>query len=95
MTDEPENLTLALLREIRGEMREGFEKAFGELGELRGSVSELSIAVADEVRGRRNPRNTEEPRRSPQRDRRPPRDYEGMRRRSPPQYSLGKKIVLF
>ena len=46
MTDEPENLTLALLREIRGEMREGFEKAFGDLAELRGSVSELQVAVA-------------------------------------------------
>jgi hypothetical protein len=46
MTDEPENLTLKLLREMRAEMREGFEKAFGDLAELRGSVSELQIAVA-------------------------------------------------
>jgi hypothetical protein len=53
MTDEPENLTLTLLREMRAEMREGFEKAFGELAELRGEmlgmradVSELQIAMA-------------------------------------------------
>jgi hypothetical protein len=46
MADEPENLTLKLLREMRGEMREGFEKAFGDLAELRGSVSELQIALA-------------------------------------------------
>ena len=47
MADEPENLTLKLLREIRGEMREGFEKAFGDLAELRGSVSELRGSVSD------------------------------------------------
>jgi chromosome segregation ATPase len=47
MTDEPENLTLALLREIRGEMREGFEKAFGDLAELRGSVSQLQGSVSE------------------------------------------------
>ena len=46
MADEPENLTLKLLREMRAEMREGFEKAFGDLAELRGSVSELQVAVA-------------------------------------------------
>jgi chromosome segregation ATPase len=46
MTDEPENLTLRLLQEMRAEMREGFEKAFGDLAELRGSVSELQIALA-------------------------------------------------
>jgi hypothetical protein len=39
MADEPENLTLKLLRELRSEMREGF-------AELRGSVSELQVAVA-------------------------------------------------
>jgi predicted nuclease with TOPRIM domain len=47
MTDEPENLTLKLLREMRSEMREGFEKAFGDLTELRGSVSELRGSVSD------------------------------------------------
>jgi hypothetical protein len=57
MADEPENLTLKLLREMRSEMSEGFEKAFGDLAELRtemragfaelrGSVSELQVAVA-------------------------------------------------
>jgi hypothetical protein len=46
MAEEPENLTLKLLRELRAEMREGFEKAFGELAALRGSMSELQIAVA-------------------------------------------------
>lgn len=46
MPDEPENLTLKLLREMRSEMREGFEKAFGDLAELRGSVSELQHTVA-------------------------------------------------
>jgi small-conductance mechanosensitive channel len=45
MNDEPENLTLKLLREMRAEMREGFEKAFGDLAELRGSVSELQVAI--------------------------------------------------
>ena len=46
MADEPENLTLKLLRELRSEMREGFEKAFGELADLRGSVSELHRSVS-------------------------------------------------
>jgi hypothetical protein len=46
MADEPENLTIKLLREIRAEMREGFERAFGDLAELRGCVSELQVAVA-------------------------------------------------
>jgi chromosome segregation ATPase len=52
VADEPENLTLKLLREMRAEMREGFEKSFGELAELRqgfvelrGSVYELQIAL--------------------------------------------------
>ena len=47
MTDEPENMTLKLLREMRAEMREGFEKAFGDLAELRGSVSELGGSVSE------------------------------------------------
>ena len=56
MADEPENLTLALLREIRSEMREGFEKAFSELADVRAQtklipqlakdVSELQVALA-------------------------------------------------
>ena len=43
MADEPENMTLHLLREIRSELREGFTKAFDDLAELRGSVSELQF----------------------------------------------------
>jgi hypothetical protein len=66
-------------------------------------LDEISIAVAAISADLKATKATVEdiaemqkkPRRSPQRDRRPPRDYEGMRRRSPPQYSLGKKIVLF
>jgi hypothetical protein len=50
MADEPENLTLALLREMRAEMREGFEKAFGDIAavrtEMRDGFAELQIAVA-------------------------------------------------
>jgi NTP pyrophosphatase (non-canonical NTP hydrolase) len=41
MADEPENMTLALLREIRGEIREGFEKAFGDLAELRDELRDM------------------------------------------------------
>jgi len=44
--DEPENMTLVLLREMRAEMREGFTKAFEDLADLRGSVSELQHEVA-------------------------------------------------
>jgi hypothetical protein len=47
MVDEPENLTIRLLQEIRSEMRDGFEKAFGDLAELRGSVSELRGSVSE------------------------------------------------
>jgi hypothetical protein len=46
MTDEPKDHTLAVLRQMRGEMQEGFEKAFDDLGALRGSVSELQREVA-------------------------------------------------
>jgi hypothetical protein len=48
MTDEPENLTLKLLREMRSEMREGFEKAFGDLAALRQGY------VRDAARSRRD-----------------------------------------
>ena len=47
MADEPENLTLKLLREICGEMREGFEKAFGDLAALRKDTSEIQGAVSE------------------------------------------------
>ena len=43
MADEPENLTMRLLQEIRSEMREGFEKAFGDLAALRKALSELCV----------------------------------------------------
>ena len=50
MADKPENLTLALLREIRAEMCEGFEKAFGDIAavrtEMREGFAELQVAVA-------------------------------------------------
>jgi len=40
MTDEPENLTLKLLREMRAEMREGF-------AELRGQIVEMKAEIVD------------------------------------------------
>ena len=50
MSDKPENLTLKLLREMREEMREGFEKAFGDIAavrtEMREGFAELQVAVA-------------------------------------------------
>lgn len=47
MADEPENLTMRLLQEIRSEMREGFEKAFGDLAALRKDTSGLQGAVSE------------------------------------------------
>jgi hypothetical protein len=46
MADEPENLTLKMLREMRFEMREGFEKAFGDLAALRKDMSDMQREVA-------------------------------------------------
>jgi chromosome segregation ATPase len=46
MADEPENLTIRLLQEMRSDMREGFEKAFGDLAELRKDMSEMQHEVA-------------------------------------------------
>jgi hypothetical protein len=40
MADEPENLTLVLLREMRAEMREGF-------AELRGQIVEMKAEIVD------------------------------------------------
>jgi hypothetical protein len=40
MADEPENLTLKLLREMRAEMREGF-------AELRGQIVEMKAEIVD------------------------------------------------
>lgn len=50
MTDTPENHTLALLREIRAEMREGFSKVDGELAGLRGELKAFreEVAAADD-----------------------------------------------
>jgi ribosomal protein L29 len=39
MADEPENLTLKLLREMRDEMREGFAELRGELKAFRDEVA--------------------------------------------------------
>ena len=43
MADEPENLTLVMLREIRAEMREGFTKAFDDLAELQHEVAAMRV----------------------------------------------------
>ena len=51
MADEPENLTLALLREIRAEMREGFAEMKGELAGVREALAEARArAQAAEAR---------------------------------------------
>ena len=54
MADEPENLTLALLRDIRGdvakvreEMREGFERVDERLAEVKSEVIKCRKEVAD------------------------------------------------
>jgi hypothetical protein len=54
MTDEPENHTLALLREIRGdiakvreEMREGFERVDERIAEVKSEVIKCRKDVAD------------------------------------------------
>ena len=46
MTDEPESHTLRLLREIRGEMREGFAEMKGELAAVRGELKAFREDVA-------------------------------------------------
>jgi len=47
MTDEPENHTLHLLREIRSETREGFTKVFDDLAELREQTRLIPQLVKD------------------------------------------------
>ncbi len=54
MADEPENLTLVLLREIRAEltevreeMREGFERVDEHIAEVKSEVIKCRVAVAD------------------------------------------------
>ena len=46
MTDEPENLTLALLREMRAEIQERDERILGELADIRSDMREVKLAVA-------------------------------------------------
>jgi hypothetical protein len=46
MVDEPENHTLALLREIRAEIREGFADMKGELANVRGELKSFREDVA-------------------------------------------------
>jgi hypothetical protein len=50
MTDEPENLTLALLREIRGEMREGFAKVEANFAKVDARFDKLEehITASDD-----------------------------------------------
>ena len=47
MAEETENHTLALLREIRAEMREGFEKSAAEVARVHADVAEVR---ADQAR---------------------------------------------
>ena len=53
MTDEPENLTLALLRELRAEMKHGFqqtveafERVYSEIAEVKAEVLRCREDVA-------------------------------------------------
>jgi hypothetical protein len=46
MTDEPENLTLALLREMRAEIQERDEKRAMEIAKVHADVSRGNSAVA-------------------------------------------------
>ena len=50
MADEPENLTLRLLQEMRAEMRDGFEKMAAETGrvhaDLKGDVAALRLDLS-------------------------------------------------
>jgi hypothetical protein len=47
MTDEPENLVLRHLQEIRAEVREGFEKSAAEVARVHADVAEVR---ADQAR---------------------------------------------
>jgi hypothetical protein len=46
MADEPENLTLALLREMRAEMSKGFDEVKGELAAVRTELKAFRDDVA-------------------------------------------------
>ena len=48
MTDEPENLTLKLLREMRAEMRDGFAELRGEIVEMKAEI--VDMQAGDERR---------------------------------------------
>jgi len=75
MTDEPENLTLKLLRELRAEQA-GMRAEQHALASLLGKVSDAVTAIAatqerhSEILGQ-DRRDPSKPGRSPQRDRRP------------------------
>jgi hypothetical protein len=47
MVDEPENLTLRLLQEMRAEMHDGFEKTAAEVARVHADVAEVR---ADQAR---------------------------------------------
>ena len=57
MSDEPENLTLALLREMRGEMAKGFADVRSEVHSLRADVASdlmtLEKRLGDQIVGLR------------------------------------------
>jgi hypothetical protein len=44
--DEPENLTLVLLREMRLEMRDRFDKLESEIGEIKADMREVKLTVS-------------------------------------------------
>jgi hypothetical protein len=46
MTTEPENLTLALLREMRAEMRKGFDEVKGDIAAVRTELKSFREDVA-------------------------------------------------
>ena len=48
MADEPENLTLKLLREMRAEMRDGFAELRGEIVEMKAEI--VDMQAGDERR---------------------------------------------
>ena len=47
MADEPENHTLAPLREMRAEMRERFEKVNAETAATKAEILKLRVEVAE------------------------------------------------
>lgn len=57
MSDEPENLTLALLREMRGDMAKGFADVRSEVHSLRADVASdlmtLEKRLGDQIVGLR------------------------------------------